>query len=336
MTLFSLPTGYGDRILTAEQGFHQRKGGRWIAADLHVHSSCSHDVLPSPEFHPEALYQRARSKGLGFITITDHDTMAAYDVIGWERENLVTGVEITLRDPIRVGHTLHINVYQLDKRQFAELSKIARFDQNIETFIAFLRENNLPYIYNHPFWFVAGDKPDYRAVEDIIELFPVIEYNMKRVRKKNMLAMWLAAKYGKGIISCTDTHVGSIGRAYTLSQGDTFQQFFSSITEGNALIVPQDLTLSNLNQEIQTWIEVLFDLDEIKGGKARFTGIQPVDAAINFLANHTIDEYPRTFPILERVINMVAKSSVLSGCYLLSQNHTAAKISKLLQIPDLA
>lgn len=273
---------------------------------------------------------------MGYITITDHDSMDAYDLIGWERERLVTGVEVTLRDPVRVGHTLHINVYELNRSQFEELQKIARFDQNIDTFITYLNDQNLPYTYNHPFWFVTGDKPDYRAVEHIIELFPIIEYNMKRVRKKNLLAMWLAAKYNKGITAATDTHIGGIGKAYTLSRGDTFREYFDNIVKGDSRIVPQDLTLSNLNQEMLTWIEVLFDLDEIKGEKARFTGIKPLDAVINFLANHTNEEYPRTFPILESLLREITLSGVLSSCYLFSQNRTANKIGRLLEIPDLA
>lgn len=335
MSLYSLNKDYNDRILGQEDARIQKEEG-FAPADLHVHSSCSYDVLPSPDFHPEAIYKKACDLGMKYVTITDHDTMDAYDIIGWERERLVTGVEITLLDPIRVGHTLHINVYQLDRRQFEELRQIARFDQNIETFISFVRENNLPYTYNHPFWFVAGEKPNYAKVEEIIELFPAIEYNMKRVRKKNILAMWLAQKYSKGITASTDTHVGAIGRAYTLSSGDTFNEFFNTIVEGNAFIVPQDLTLQNLNHEILTWLEVLFDLEEVLESKTRFTGIHPVDACINFLARHTIEDYPRTFPLLESIFREIAQSGILSTCYLFSQNRTAGKIGRLLGIPDLA
>ncbi len=201
----------------------------WQAADLHVHSSCSNDVLPAPEFHPEAIYQKAKKKEFRYIAITDHDTMKAYDIIGWERERLITGVEISFNDPIRVGHTLHINVYQLDKSQFNELKRIAQTDRNIETFIAYLQDQNLPYVYNHPFWFAAKDKPNYRAPEDIIELFPVVEYNMKRVRKKNMLALWLASKYNKGIMARDRyAHWKYRRRVYSFERGyvpRVFQQY---------------------------------------------------------------------------------------------------------------
>ncbi|MBI1388142.1 MAG: PHP domain-containing protein [bacterium] len=330
-----LPTSYRDRILSFEQSEENVRQG-YAPADLHVHSSCSHDVLPFPDFHPEAIYQEALKKDFAYITITDHDTMEAYDIIGWDRERLVTGVEITLRDPIRVGHTIHVNVYELNKKQFEELRSIAVFDQNIETFISFLRDQNLPYTYNHPFWFVTHDKPNYRAVEEIIELFPVIEYNMKRVRRKNLMALWLAAKYGKGIIASTDTHIGQLGRAYTLSKGDTFREYFQNIADCNAFIVPQDLTLKNLNYEIATWIEVLFNLDETTPGATRYTGIGVVDRFINFCAANTYEDYPRVFPIMERCFQELARTGLFSLLYLSSQNHKARKIRKLLEIPDLA
>ncbi len=215
---------YRERILQAEQKDLLLQDG-WLAADLHVHSTCSPDVLPYPDFHPEAIYQGALKRGMGFVTITDHDTMEAYDIIGWERERLVPGVEMTLFDPVRVGHTIHVNVYELNKSQFLELKRIAERDGNLETFIDFLQDQSLLYTYNHPFWFLPKDKPNYRAVADIIDLFPVIEYNMKRIKMKNMFALWLAAKKGKGITASTDTHIGQMGHAFARGnlQGIFFQ-----------------------------------------------------------------------------------------------------------------
>jgi hypothetical protein len=65
-----------------------------IIADLHMHSSIS-DGLDSPE----ALLARARAKGLSVVSITDHDTLAAYDgarkVAGKLGLELVTGIEIS-------------------------------------------------------------------------------------------------------------------------------------------------------------------------------------------------------------------------------------------------
>lgn len=328
-----IPIEYRNFILDPERGDALRCEG-WGAADLHVHSSCSEDVLCYPEFHPEAVYQRAKRMGLKYITITDHDTMDAYDQIGWQRENLVTGVEMSLFDPKNVGHTIHINVYDLNRWQFKEMMLIAQIDHNIFRFVEFLQDQNLPYVFNHPFWFSAKDKPDYLAVEKIADLFPVIEYNMKRVNLKNLLMLWMAGKHQKGIIATTDTHIAQVGEAYTLSKGETFREYFQNIIDKQSYIIPQDLTLKNLNGEIHTWIELLFSMKEIKGIRTRYTGILPVDEVINYFANVKPDEHPLTFPLMKLFFHNIAKTSIFSFLYLFLQKQTAYRIGKLLRISE--
>ncbi len=325
---------YQQRFLTSDQADGKQQD-RWVPADMHVHSSCSYDVLPSADLHPEALYQKAFNKGMGFITITDHDTMDAYDIIGWERERLVTGVEITLSDFKRVGHTIHVNVYTLNKQQFIALKDIAQKACNIELFVDFLQKENLPYVYNHPFWFPSGEKANYKAVEELVDLFPVIEYNMKRVKKKNMLAMWLAYKYNKGIVANTDTHIGQLGNAFSLSKGNTFTEFFDNIVRGDSFIVPNDLTNKTLNFEILRWAEILLELDE-SVGYSNYTGIGWVDSVINFFANHTYETHPRIFRSVDVLLEHFLKTQIIAFCYLFSQNRTVRAIRKELQIPNLS
>jgi predicted metal-dependent phosphoesterase TrpH len=142
---------YEPKFCSREQAEELMHNG-WGAIDLHVHTWCSYDVLPLKNLDPLALYEKARQKGFRLVTFTDHDTMDAYDRVGWTREGIVPGVEIKILDPERVGHTLHINVYELNKKQFLELEEIAVKDQNLETFIDYLRDNDLCYVYNHPFF----------------------------------------------------------------------------------------------------------------------------------------------------------------------------------------
>ena len=135
-----------DRILSYEQAEVYRKHG-WKAADLHVHTLCSPDVISARSLHPEALYNLARKKGMDFVTFTDHDTMKAYDLLSSGLEGLVTGVEMRIKDMDLVGHTLHINVYDLSLEQFLVLKEIS-VQGDLNRFINYLAKNNLPYIYN--------------------------------------------------------------------------------------------------------------------------------------------------------------------------------------------
>ncbi len=231
----------------------------WRAADLHVHTLYSHDVIPTASVDPLALYLKARRDGMAFVAFTDHDTMAAYDNIGWTREGLVPAVEVKILDPKNVGHTVHINVYTLDRAQFDEIERIAGAARDIVLLAAYLRDERLPFVFNHPFWHEPGEKPNLRAVVEIAELFPVLEYNMGRVGRINAQALRLADALGKGLVAATDTHVGEIGRAFTLARGGTFREFFDDIAARRSRICPADLTLPRLKEETSVRVRSLFD-----------------------------------------------------------------------------
>jgi len=100
--------------------------------------------------HPRELLATGSSKGLDFMTFTDHDTVKAYDLLGWNRSDLLPGVEVSIKDPENVGHTVHINVFGFDKQQYEDLTKVAR-ENNIYSLIDHFKSNDLPHVYNHPF-----------------------------------------------------------------------------------------------------------------------------------------------------------------------------------------
>jgi predicted metal-dependent phosphoesterase TrpH len=221
----------------------------WLAADLHVHTFCSYDVLPAKPLHPEALYYKAKLAGMNYITFTDHDTMQAYDLLDWEREGLVSGVEIKVNDPEMVGHTIHVNVFDLGLDQFLDLGEIAEMG-DLRGFLAYLKRYDLPFVYNHPHWFEPGEMPNFSAIPRLAKLFPVLEYNMRRNEHDNELVMELASKYNRGLVASTDTHLGTVGKIYTLSRGETFREFFRNIQKGNSYIVVRGLTRKYLAEKI--------------------------------------------------------------------------------------
>jgi predicted metal-dependent phosphoesterase TrpH len=307
----------------------------WQAADLHVHTSCSYDVVKAPWLHPEKLFQKALSLGMSFITFTDHDTMEAYDLIGWNRERLVPGVEIKVRDRREVGHTIHVNVYLLNRKQFRELEHIAQADAKIESFLAYLEANHLPYIYNHPFWFEPGETPNYSVVPYLIQRFPVTEYNMHRVRRKNALTMTLAAKFQKGVVATTDTHTGDLGTACTLAPGATFSEFFANIEQRNVCLVPRDLTLSVLSDEMIRWMELIFDPRLTKAQTRIRTGINKLDEGLSAVMKGALRNRPLLKAFCERFGYAVSWSRLAAWWYLQSENSKANEINQRLRAAGL-
>lgn len=321
---------YPERSVHPYEGMSELADQGWVAADLHVHSVCSGDVLPAEALHPCALYEKARSIGMGFITLTDHDTMQAYEMLG-QKEGLVTGVEIKVKDMDFVGHTIHINVYDLDEAEFAELEEIAGVECDLKAFVRFLKRNGLPFIYNHPFWFEPGERPNLKAIPEIAKLFPVVEYNMHRIRRKNELTVELAHRYGKGLVAATDTHSGNIGRIYTLSRGETFREYFRNIKAGSSYIVTCDLTLEDLINEINTWIGLIFDPDSAKPNRTNFsTGIGYLDRIVWALASDTLSGYPRFSKIIEGMIYRISDLGIPASIYLRKENRLVPEIEDLM------
>ncbi len=303
----------------------------WKKMDLHVHSSCSHDVPPVPAMHPAVLFGKARSQGLDFVTFTDHDTVKAYDLLGWDREGLVPGVEISIMDPENIGHTLHVNVFELDSEEFKELELIASQERDFKSFIHYLRTHDLPHMYNHPFQFEIGDRPNLLAVPELIKQFPVVEYNMQNLMEKNIMTAALARKYGKGLAATTDSHTGGMGSVYTLAKGETFREFFENIKSGRSYIVVEGGTRRHLTKEWSSWIELVFTMDRQLREDLNFTTkVQSFDRVINLLASERIKEFPRINSLAMKFFQNFSRSGLPAYMYMRAEKPLVSRIEKIL------
>ncbi|MBN2400741.1 MAG: PHP domain-containing protein [Candidatus Aminicenantes bacterium] len=301
----------------------------WAAADLHVHTWCSYDVIPVPYNDPLFLYEKAIHAGMKFITFTDHDTMDAYDQIGWTRERIVPGVEIKILDRQRVGHTVHMNVYQLDRKIFQELEDIAEKCGNIELLIDCIKSHQLPYIYNHPLWHEPYEKLNISAVFDLMSLFQVLEYNMGRVNHLNQIAAYMARSAGKGLVAVTDTHSGRIAEAYTLARGNSFAGFMAEIQAGRSLLVSQDLTLARLTSEVLDRLNCMFSQEHwqfAKPGYSLETGIGILDDHIQKIILAPARENNMLKNTLKWLMTGVALSKIPHSLYIRSQNLLAYSV----------
>jgi predicted metal-dependent phosphoesterase TrpH len=332
-TLNQTPEGPFSRILTAGEAKDLVAKG-WAAADLHVHTHHSYDVIPTRFVDPLALYRKARRLGMTHIVFTDHDSMGAYDQIGWDREGLVPAVEVKILDPKRVGHTIHVNVYTLNSGQFREIRRIAGVARDIERLAAYLRSERLPFIFNHPFWHEPGETPNLQAVFEVADFFPVLEYNAGRIRRINGQALRLALTKGKGIVAATDTHVGDIGRAFTVASGGTFREFFDEIQAGRSCIVPADLTLPRLKEETAIRIRHLFDKSGWLHPKESLA-IETGNAILDAIVGRRAQAAPQTPGVIDRLLRAVlatlSRSGIPGSLYIRSQRNLADRIGELLR-----
>ena len=266
---------------------------------------------------------------MDFVTFTDHDTMRAYDLLSGELDGLVTGVEMRIKDLDLAGHTIHINVYDLSGEQFLELKEISERG-DLRSFINYLVKDNLPYIYNHPLWFEHKERPNLAAIPELVRLFPVLEYNMHRVHRKNEITMALARRYKKGLAASTDSHAGNLGQVYTLSHGDSFREFFENICNGSSCIVVKDLTKLDIIQEMNRWIELIFSPDIPGEIKEYSLGVGYLDKIINILSGETIRSFPWICKAAQRASHKISNSGLPASLYLRSEGALLPEIEEKL------
>jgi predicted metal-dependent phosphoesterase TrpH len=307
---------YPKRVLHSSDVFELVDKG-WKKADMHVHTCCSPDVPAWGPVHPQLLYDKAVSKGMDYVTFTDHDTIDAFDLLDTNEDTLVTGVELSITDTENVGHTIHINVFELDKEQFNAMDYIASVKQNIFELIDFLKESDLPYMYNHPFWFAAGENPNLSVIPEIAKHFPLIEYNIQDLKQKNQFAMSLAQRLGKGMAITTDSHTGNIGAAYTIAKGDDFREYFKNICRGNSYLVTDHPLRRHLSKELSVWVELAFNTDK-QVDLDFVTNVEKVNKAMRILGSDIFSNHPMFTKMVMKSIQKLSLSGLPSLLYVLS------------------
>lgn len=323
---------FEEKLITSEKAAELMEEG-WMRADLHVHTTCSFDVLPVKDLHPESLYETALDMGMDYITFTDHNTIEAHEILGWDREKLVSGVEMSVCDLKFAGHALHINVFELDLEEFVELREISEIERDLKSFVRYLKRHKLPYIYNHPFWFELGQEPDLHAIPRLARLFPVLEYNMHELKQKNELTIALAERFGKGIAATTDTHSGKLGQVYTLAKGDNFREFFRNIEKGKSCIVTEDLTRELLIDEMNTWIDLIFEKSQKNRDiKNYLTGIKSLDAMVRISRSALLSCSPRLNRTAMSLLYMISNSGLPASVYLYSKENFVKEIEKKVRL----
>ncbi len=304
----------------------------WKKADLHMHTWNSYDVLRVPSMNPARLLRKARRK-LDYVSFTDHDNMDSYNES--RGEMLVKGVELEVLDEKRVGHTVHMNLYGLDKELFEDLKATAKDEKNIYRVISKAKKNNLRYTYNHPFWFKDHESFNPSKVMRLADKFPVLEYNTTMIKPFNEITLWIAKKKGKGVIANTDTHIGSMGTTYTLSQGDTFEEFFDNVKRRNAFIVPRDMNKNLMLREIIQRINHFFNPENEPKKDFRLGVHKKVDSIVDFFTNNRIRKVPYIDSVLRTAFLKAAnRSGRLINNYFEKQMLLAEEIKNKLRIKE--
>jgi glycosyltransferase involved in cell wall biosynthesis/predicted metal-dependent phosphoesterase TrpH len=188
--------------------------------DMHCHSTASQLSrlgvqrslgLPECATPPEEVYELAKRRGMDFVTITDHDTIAGCLELE-DRPDCFLSEELTARfagEP----QAVHVLCYGITPGDHEWLQASSG---DVEACAAYLHENGIACALAHPFFNVAAPLTR-RHRRRLAELFPVWEVrNGSRASELNMpAAVYVDTRGGTGI-GGSDDHAGvDVGRTYT-------------------------------------------------------------------------------------------------------------------------
>ena len=209
-------------------------------ADLHCHSTASAESklgvqralgLPECATEPEEVYELAKRRGMDFVTITDHDTIAGVLTLV-DRPDVFVSEELTARfrgEP----QAVHVLCYGITPAQHEWLQEHAG---DVEECAEYLHAHEVACALAHPFYAVAAPlAPRHRR--RLAELFPVWETrNGSRARELNMPAAIYIETHGGTGVAGSDDHAGvDIGRTYTQTRAvATPAEFLSEVRAGRA------------------------------------------------------------------------------------------------------
>jgi predicted metal-dependent phosphoesterase TrpH len=210
--------------------------------DLHCHSTYSDERVRGvpkwmtfrPLLEPERLYDLAKSRGMDFVTITDHDTIdGCKDLLDrrGEMADFITGEEVTAAFP-QDGTVVHVNVFDIDEHQHNE---IQRLRDNLYHLVDYLQGIDKLFVLNHMTWTGQHRALKCAQIEAMLELFPVFEVlNGTRSYAHNAFTCRVTNVRDKVHVAGSDSHTYRVGTTYTLSAGKTASELIANIRAGRA------------------------------------------------------------------------------------------------------
>ena len=189
-----------------------------MRCDLHVHTihsgMCSIPLLNracrESYNDPREVYETLKRRGMGLITVTDHDSIDAVESLR-RRPDFFLSEEVSCVMP--GGTHLHMGVYGIDERDHLQLQ---RRRDDMPSLIAYLDERRLLFSVNHVFSSLTGPRKA-ADFDEFASRFPAVETrNGQMLAIANRHAAGFSERARKIAVAGSDAHtMESLGRTYT-------------------------------------------------------------------------------------------------------------------------
>ena len=164
--------------------------------DLHIHSRFSKESdlwllrqagIGESNTDPETAYEHAKSRGMTYVTLTDHNTIeGGLRLVGHKDFFLSEEVTTYFPDEDVKLHTLALGITEEQHREIQGLRR------NLYDLIAYFKQQGILYSLSHPLTRLGGElTPGH--VERLMLLFPIWEvHNGSTLESENLLSRQLA------------------------------------------------------------------------------------------------------------------------------------------------
>jgi len=195
---------------------------------------------------PTEVYERLKHLGMSIVTVTDHDSIDAVEVLRHYADFFLSE-EVTVKMPS--GTLMHLGVYGISERDHAE---IQRRRNDFIALLMYLTERKLFFSVNHAFSGLTGsrDEEDFRWFASYVPAFEV--RNGQMWARANDSAKNLAKRLGKVGIAGSDSHtIAGVGRTYTEVAGArTAEEFLAGLRAGRGVICGDHGTYAKLTADV--------------------------------------------------------------------------------------
>ncbi len=209
-------------------------------ADMHVHSTASELSklgiqrslhLPECATEPEEVYELAKRRGMDFVTITDHDTIAGALTLADLPDTFISEeLTVAFKGEPQAVHVLCYGITPEDHEW------LQGHREDVEACAEYLNDRELTAALAHPFYAVQAPLTA-RHRRRLAQLFPIWETrNGSRAKELNLPAFVYIETHGGTAIGGSDDHAGiDIGRTFTETPAAaTPAEFLAHVRAGRA------------------------------------------------------------------------------------------------------
>jgi predicted metal-dependent phosphoesterase TrpH len=260
-----------------------------MRCDLHIHSIASgmcntpglSRVCRESYNDPEETYQRLKHRDMSIVTITDHDSIEAAEVLRRHPDFFVSE-EVTVTMPS--GCEMHLGVYGITERDHLE---VQRRRKDFIALLMYLTERKLFFSVNHLFSGLTGcrDEDDYSWFASYVPAFET--RNGQMWTRANAGAEMLAKRLGKIGTAGSDAHTpAGVGLTYTeVSGARTAAEFLAGLRAGRGTIHGVHGSYAKITADVYRIIGALFD------EKPWMVPVAPITLLVPFItAGHWLNE----------------------------------------------